>query len=49
MSFVLTVYISFYRTRRTGVLALKIGVIPQWRKDGTKIETTLLQVGSSNE
>ncbi|CAC5419863.1 RP-L3 [Mytilus coruscus] len=32
------------RTRRTGVLALKIGVIPQWRKDGTKIETTLLQI-----
>lgn len=32
------------RTLRTGVLALKLGIIPQWTKDGTKIYTTLLQV-----
>lgn len=31
-------------TKRTGVLAVKIGVIPQWRKDGRKFHTTLLQV-----
>jgi large subunit ribosomal protein L3 len=32
------------RTLRTGVLALKIGVIPQWTKSGEKFHTTLLQV-----
>ncbi|XP_064611206.1 large ribosomal subunit protein uL3m-like [Liolophura sinensis] len=31
-------------TRRTGVLALKIGVLPQWTKEGHKFYTTLLQV-----
>ena len=31
-------------TRRTGLLGVKIGVIPQWKKDGTKILVTLLQV-----
>lgn len=25
-------------------MALKLGIIPQWTKDGTKIYTTLLQV-----
>ncbi|GAB1598192.1 39S ribosomal protein L3, mitochondrial-like [Argonauta hians] len=32
------------KTFRTGVLALKLGVLPQWTKDGKKIYTTLLQV-----
>jgi len=32
------------RSMRTGVLALKIGVIPQWTKTGEKFFTTLLQV-----
>ncbi|XP_067651670.1 large ribosomal subunit protein uL3m-like [Haliotis asinina] len=32
------------RTFRTGVLALKIGVVPQWTTDGQKIFTTMLQV-----
>ncbi|XP_058833862.1 large ribosomal subunit protein uL3m [Topomyia yanbarensis] len=30
--------------RRTGVIAKKIGQYPLWKKDGTKIRTTLLQV-----
>lgn len=30
--------------RRTGVIARKIGLYPLWKKDGTKIHTTLLQV-----
>lgn len=30
--------------RRTGVIARKIGQYPLWKKDGTKIRTTLLQV-----
>lgn len=32
------------RTSRCGVLAVKIGVIPQWTKAGEKFYTTLLQV-----
>ncbi|ESO82772.1 hypothetical protein LOTGIDRAFT_108795 [Lottia gigantea] len=32
------------RTLRTGVLAIKLGNLPQWSKDGKKITTTLLQV-----
>ncbi|XP_041376031.1 39S ribosomal protein L3, mitochondrial-like [Gigantopelta aegis] len=32
------------RTKRVGVLAIKIGVLPQWSKDGHKFYTTLLQV-----
>jgi large subunit ribosomal protein L3 len=30
--------------RRTGLIARKIGQYPLWKKDGTKIRTTLLQV-----
>lgn len=30
--------------RRTGVIAKKIGQYPMWKKDGTKIHTTLLQI-----
>lgn len=30
--------------RRSGVIAVKIGVYPQWTKDGSKFTTTLLQV-----
>lgn len=33
-------------TRRTGVIAKKIGVVPMWKKDGKQILTTMLQVGS---
>ncbi|KAL3858596.1 hypothetical protein ACJMK2_008868 [Sinanodonta woodiana] len=32
------------RTQRTGVLAIKLGMLPQWTKDGKKFITTLLQV-----
>lgn len=31
--------------QRTGVIAKKIGIYPLWLKNGTKIQTTLLQVG----
>lgn len=31
-------------TRRVGAIARKIGQYPLWKKDGTKIRTTLLQV-----
>ncbi|XP_076469862.1 large ribosomal subunit protein uL3m-like [Babylonia areolata] len=31
-------------TRRCGVIAVKIGVIPQWTKEGKRIMVTLLQV-----
>ncbi|XP_052817540.1 39S ribosomal protein L3, mitochondrial-like [Mya arenaria] len=31
-------------TRRTGVIGIKIGVIPQWKRDGTKILCQLVQV-----
>ncbi len=33
-----------FRTLRTGVLAIKLGVIPQWQKDGKVFYTTLLQI-----
>lgn len=32
------------RTRRVGLIARKIGNYPLWSKDGTKMQTTLLQV-----
>lgn len=32
------------RTFRTGLLARKIGIYPMWKKDGTKLLTTVLQV-----
>lgn len=32
------------RTRRCGAIARKIGQYPLWKKDGTKIRTTLLQI-----
>lgn len=31
-------------SRRTGVIAKKIGIYPMWLKNGTKVTTTLLQV-----
>ncbi|XP_050399033.1 39S ribosomal protein L3, mitochondrial [Patella vulgata] len=31
-------------TRRTGVLAIKIGVVPQWTKEGKRFTTTMLQI-----
>jgi len=31
-------------TRRCGVLALKIGVVPQWLKDGTRVTCTMFQI-----
>ena len=37
----------YFRTRRTGVLGVKIGVIPQWTKEGHKFFVTVLQVGTS--
>ena len=33
-----------FRTKRVGVLAMKLGVIPQWTKDGENVLTTMLQV-----
>lgn len=33
--------------QRTGVIARKIGIYPLWFKDGTRIQTTLLQVLSN--
>lgn len=33
------------RTRRVGLIARKIGNYPLWLKDGSKVQTTLLQVG----
>lgn len=32
------------KTRRTGLIARKIGNYPLWSKDGKKFQTTLLQV-----
>ncbi|XP_074645135.1 large ribosomal subunit protein uL3m-like [Tubulanus polymorphus] len=32
------------KTKRTGVIAVKIGIIPQWTKSGRKFYCTLLQV-----
>lgn len=31
-------------TRRTGVIARKIGIVPMWTKDGKRFMTTMLQV-----
>jgi len=39
--------VSSFRTKRTGVLAMKIGVVPQWTKTGKKFLTTMFQVGKS--
>ncbi|KAJ8303396.1 hypothetical protein KUTeg_019792 [Tegillarca granosa] len=33
-----------YKTKRCGVLAIKLGTLPQWTKKGTVIYTTVLQV-----
>ena len=35
---------SYYRNTRLGVLAIKLGSIPQWTKSDNKVYTTLLQV-----
>ncbi|CAH0557694.1 unnamed protein product [Brassicogethes aeneus] len=32
------------KLQRTGVIARKVGIYPMWLKDGTRIQTTLLQV-----
>ena len=37
-------YIFDCSTRRTGLLGVKIGIIPQWKKDGTKFLCQLIQV-----
>lgn len=34
--------------RRCGLIARKIGVVPMWRKDGSKISTTMLQVDDNH-
>lgn len=34
--------------RRCGLITRKIGVVPMWRKDGTKISTTMLQVDDNH-
>lgn len=34
--------------RRCGLIARKIGVMPMWRKDGTKLMTTMLQVDDNH-
>jgi large subunit ribosomal protein L3 len=31
-------------TRRTGLIGIKVGVVPQWKKDGTRILLTMVQV-----
>lgn len=36
------------RDRRCGLIARKIGVIPMWRSDGTKISATMLQVDDNH-
>ena len=35
-------------TRRTGLLARKIGVVPMWFNNGKRVATTMLQVSSSS-
>jgi hypothetical protein len=37
-------FLLIYSTRRTGVLAIKLGMIPQWDKEGKKVICTVLQV-----
>lgn len=34
--------------RRCGLIARKIGVVPIWRKDGSKISTTMLQIDDNH-
>lgn len=34
--------------RRSGLIARKIGTMPMWRKDGSKISTTLLQIDDNH-
>lgn len=34
--------------RRCGLIARKIGVVPLWRKDGTKVTTTMLQIDDNH-
>lgn len=34
--------------RRCGLIARKIGVVPMWRKDGSKISTTMLQIDDNH-
>lgn len=34
--------------RRCGLIARKIGVVPMWKKDGTKMTTTLLQIDDNH-
>ena len=36
--------LSGFRNKRVGVLAIKLGSIPQWTIDGKKIYLTMLQV-----
>ncbi|XP_029655139.1 39S ribosomal protein L3, mitochondrial-like [Octopus sinensis] len=38
---------SISRTKRCGVLAIKIGLLPQWLKSGKQIYTTVLQVSTT--
>lgn len=33
-----------FNTKRTGVIAIKLGMIPQWTKEGEKVMCTVLQV-----
>ena len=37
-------FLLLFSTRRCGVVTIKLGVLPQWTKDGHKFYTTLLQV-----
>lgn len=36
------------RERRCGLIARKIGVVPIWKKDGSKMYTTMLQVDDNH-
>lgn len=36
------------KSRRCGVIARKIGIYPMWKKDGTRLLTTLLQVSDNH-
>lgn len=37
-----------YYSRRCGLIARKIGVVPMWRKDGRKVSTTMLQINDNH-
>ena len=39
--------LSSFRTKRTGLIGMKIGVTPQWTKEGKKITCTMVQVSIS--